>query len=97
MLFAIHGISHGLGLAVHDPMQGYYDERVFRPGDAFTIEPGIYVNTRLLDILPDTPRNRNFSVSPSKRISSRPSKCMRAFPVGRSGSRRSTPSCTCAA
>ena len=61
MLFAIHGISHGLGLAVHDPMQGYYDERVFRPGDAFTIEPGIYVNTRLLDILPDTPRNRAFA------------------------------------
>jgi Xaa-Pro aminopeptidase len=61
MLFAIHGISHGLGLAVHDPMQGYYDERVFRPGDVFTIEPGIYVNTRLLDILPDTPRNRAFA------------------------------------
>jgi Xaa-Pro aminopeptidase len=61
MLFAIHGISHGLGLAVHDPMQGYYDEKLFRPGDAFTIEPGIYVNTRLLDILPDTPRNRAFA------------------------------------
>ncbi len=61
MLFAIHGISHGLGLAVHDPMQGYYDERVFEPGDAFTIEPGIYVTTRLLDILPDTPRNRAFA------------------------------------
>lgn len=61
MLFAIHGISHGLGLAVHDPMLGNYDARVFRPGDAFTIEPGIYVNTRLLDILPDTPRNRAFA------------------------------------
>jgi Xaa-Pro aminopeptidase len=61
MLFAVHGISHGLGLAVHDPMQGYYDERVFRPGDAFTIEPGLYVSTRLLDILPDTPRNRAFA------------------------------------
>jgi len=61
MLFAIHGISHGLGLAVHDPMLGYYDARVFRPGDVFTIEPGIYINTRLLDILPDTPRNRAFA------------------------------------
>ena len=61
MLFAIHGISHGLGLAVHDPMQGYYDARVFRPGDVFTIEPGVYINTRLLDILPDTPRNRAFA------------------------------------
>jgi Xaa-Pro aminopeptidase len=61
MLFVIHGISHGLGLAVHDPMQGYYDERLFRPGDVFTIEPGIYVSPRLLDILPDTPRNRTFA------------------------------------
>lgn len=61
MLFAIHGISHGLGLAVHDPMRGYYDARVFRPGDVFTIEPGVYINTRLLDILPDTPRNRAFA------------------------------------
>ena len=31
---------------------------VFAPGDVFTIEPGIYVSTRLLDILPDTPKNR---------------------------------------
>jgi Xaa-Pro aminopeptidase len=61
MLFAIHGISHGLGLAVHDPMQGYYDTRVFRPGDVFTIEPGLYVSTRLLDLLPDTPKNRAFA------------------------------------
>ncbi|HEY6223258.1 MAG TPA: M24 family metallopeptidase, partial [Gemmatimonadales bacterium] len=61
MLFAIHGISHGLGLAVHDPMRGYYDARLFQPGDAFTIEPGIYINPRLLDILPDTPRNRAFA------------------------------------
>ena len=59
-LWAIHGISHGLGLAVHDPMQGSYDERVFKTGDVFTIEPGIYVNARMLDILPDTPRNRAF-------------------------------------
>jgi hypothetical protein len=35
-------------------------EQVFRPGDAFTIEPGLYVNARQLDILPDTPRNRAF-------------------------------------
>ena len=61
MLFAIHGISHGLGLAVHDPMLGYYDAHVFKPGDAFTIEPGIYINSRLLDILPDTPRNHAFA------------------------------------
>jgi Xaa-Pro aminopeptidase len=59
-LFAIHGISHGLGLAVHDPLQAYYGDRTFKQGDAFTIEPGVYVTTKLLDILPDTPRNRAF-------------------------------------
>lgn len=26
----IHGISHGLGLAVHDPAQFYYGDRVFK-------------------------------------------------------------------
>jgi Xaa-Pro aminopeptidase len=57
-LFTIHGISHGIGLAVHDPAQFYDGQRTYRPGDVFTIEPGIYVSTRLLDILPDTPRNR---------------------------------------
>jgi len=61
MLFAIHGISHGLGLAVHDPLQAYYDDRLFKVGDAFTIEPGLYISTQLLDILPDTPRNREFA------------------------------------
>ena len=59
-LFAIHGISHGLGLAVHDPLQAYYGDKTFKKGDAFTIEPGVYVTTKLLDILPDTPRNRAF-------------------------------------
>jgi Xaa-Pro aminopeptidase len=60
-LWMIHGITHGIGLAVHDPLQG--DARrdgVFHVGDAFTIEPGIYVSTRALDVLPDTPRNRRF-------------------------------------
>jgi Xaa-Pro aminopeptidase len=61
MLFAIHGITHGIGLEVHDPLQAYYDDRVFRPGDAFTIEPGIYVSLRQLEILPDTPKNRAFA------------------------------------
>ena len=59
-LFAIHGISHGLGLAVHDPLQAYYGDGTFKQGDAFTIEPGVYVSTKLLEILPDTPKNRAF-------------------------------------
>lgn len=58
--WTIHGISHGLGLAVHDPMQSSFGNRVFKVGDAFTIEPGIYISTRALDALPDTPKNRAF-------------------------------------
>src|SRR6185503_15933573 len=56
----IHGISHGLGLAVHDPMQSSYGDHTYKPGDVFTIEPGIYISTRMLDALPDTPKNRAF-------------------------------------
>jgi Xaa-Pro aminopeptidase len=59
-LWMIHGISHGIGLAVHDPLQGVGRDATFQVGDAFTIEPGIYISTRALDMLPDTPRNRAF-------------------------------------
>jgi Xaa-Pro aminopeptidase len=60
MLWMIHGISHGIGLAVHDPAQFYEGDRTFKEGDAFTIEPGIYVSRAALDVLPDTPKNRAF-------------------------------------
>lgn len=60
LIWMIHGISHGLGLAVHDPAQFYYGSHTYQVGDAFTIEPGIYISTRTLDALPDTPRNRAF-------------------------------------
>jgi Xaa-Pro aminopeptidase len=60
MFWMIHGISHGIGLAVHDPAQFYAKDHLFRQGDAFTIEPGIYISTSMLDALPDTPRNRAF-------------------------------------
>jgi Xaa-Pro aminopeptidase len=56
----IHGINHGLGLEVHDPAQFYFGDRVFKVGDAFTIEPGIYVSSAMLGALPDTPKNRAF-------------------------------------
>jgi Xaa-Pro aminopeptidase len=59
-LWMIHGISHGLGLAVHDPAQFYTGGHRFKAGDAFTIEPGIYISTEALAALPDTPRNRAF-------------------------------------
>jgi Xaa-Pro aminopeptidase len=60
MFWMIHGISHGLGLAVHDPAQFSYGDKVYKPGDVFTIEPGIYVSSRMLSALPDTPKNRAF-------------------------------------
>jgi Xaa-Pro aminopeptidase len=58
-VFTIHGITHGLGLEVHDPIQAYNGD-LFKVGDAFVIEPGIYISPALLDMLPDTPRNRTF-------------------------------------
>ncbi len=60
MLWMIHGISHGIGLAVHDPAQFYEGDRTFKAGDAFTIEPGLYISTHSLEALPDTPKNRAF-------------------------------------
>ena len=60
MFWMIHGISHGIGMAVHDPAQFYSGNRTFKVGDAFTIEPGIYISTAMLDALPDTPKNRAF-------------------------------------
>jgi len=60
MFWMIHGISHGLGLAVHDPVQFNTGDHRYREGDVFTIEPGIYVSTSMLEALPDTPKNRSF-------------------------------------
>jgi Xaa-Pro aminopeptidase len=56
-LWTIHGISHGLGLAVHDYVQSRTSYQV---GDAFTLEPGIYINTKFLEVIPQTPANRAF-------------------------------------
>lgn len=59
MLFMIHGISHGIGLEVHDPSHSYFDG-TYAPGDVITIEPGVYIQASVLDMLPDTPKNRAF-------------------------------------
>ncbi len=59
-LWMIHGISHGIGLEVHDPASYYFGDGTYHPGDVFTIEPGIYIAQASLDALPDTPRNRRF-------------------------------------
>ena len=56
-LFYMHGLGHGVGLAVHDPDISQTQGR-FAPGSAVTIEPGIYVRADAFDYLPDTPGNR---------------------------------------
>ena len=57
-MYYMHGLGHGIGLDVHDPEQAYYDEGRIGVGSAFTIEPGVYVRSKLLSIIPDTPKNR---------------------------------------
>jgi Xaa-Pro aminopeptidase len=58
-LYALHGYGgHGIGLEVHDPAQYYDPDHMFRVGDVFTVEPGLYVSPDLLAALPDTPKNR---------------------------------------
>ena len=50
-----HGISHGIGLNVHDP-----GGRELQPGMVVTVEPGIYIRPGALDNLPKTPENEKF-------------------------------------
>jgi len=50
-----HGISHGIGLNVHDP-----GRKEFQPGMAITMEPGIYIRPDALDNLPKTAENEKF-------------------------------------
>jgi Xaa-Pro aminopeptidase len=60
-LFFSHGLGHGIGLEVHDPAYAPgANGPALAPGDAFTIEPGVYVSRLRLELLPDTPRNRAF-------------------------------------
>ena len=56
-LYMAHGLGHGIGLEVHDPPR-YGGVGTFEVGQVFTIEPGVYISTKLLDMLPDTPKNR---------------------------------------
>ena len=55
-LYYMHGLGHGIGLEVHDP-----DTPTIVTGSAFTIEPGIYVRADVLDVLPQTARNRTLA------------------------------------
>jgi Xaa-Pro aminopeptidase len=57
-LYMAHGLGHGIGLEVHDPPHPWVGSGTFQVGDVFTLEPGIYISTSLLDMLADTPKNR---------------------------------------
>jgi len=60
-LYMAHGLGHGIGLEVHDVGgHAYSFSGRFHEGEVLTVEPGIYVSQTLLDMLPDTPRNRRF-------------------------------------
>lgn len=59
-LYYMHSLGHGIGLDVHDPDITVAANGTVQPGAAFTLEPGIYVRGNTLDIIPDTPRNREF-------------------------------------
>jgi Xaa-Pro aminopeptidase len=60
-LYMAHGPGHGIGLEVHDAGgYSYSPTGIFQLHEVFTIEPGIYISTALLDMLADTPKNRAF-------------------------------------
>jgi Xaa-Pro aminopeptidase len=60
-----HGLGHGIGLEVHDAPRR---AEKFEVGQVFTIEPGVYVSTKLLDMLPDTPKNRQMIAKVRKAV-----------------------------
>ena len=54
-VWSIHGVSHGIGLNVHDP-----GGPELQPGMVITVEPGLYFRPDALDVLPKTPENEKF-------------------------------------
>jgi len=54
-VWSIHGISHGIGLNVHDP-----GGPELQPGMVVTVEPGLYFRPDVLDNLPKTEENEKF-------------------------------------
>ena len=56
-MYYMHGLGHAIGLDVHDPGTSGVQTGTLAAGDAFSIEPGVYVRANLLDIIPAAPRN----------------------------------------
>ena len=55
-----HGVSHQLGMNVHDlAARG----QKLAPGMVVTVEPGIYIRPDALDALPDTPESKVFAAA----------------------------------
>jgi len=50
-IWFIHGVSHSIGLDVHDATPASYSKDGLKPGMIFTIEPGIYISESWLDNL----------------------------------------------
>ncbi len=55
-IWSTHGVSHWIGMEVHDVAI----PRPLGPGMAFVIEPGIYIRDAALENLPKTPENVAF-------------------------------------
>jgi Xaa-Pro aminopeptidase len=54
-IWSTHGVVHGIGIDVHDPLRG-----PLAAGMSFVIEPGIYIREAALDNLPKTAANAAF-------------------------------------
>jgi Xaa-Pro aminopeptidase len=55
-IWSTHGVSHWIGMEVHDVSV----PRPLAPGMTFVIEPGIYIREAALENLPKTPQNAAF-------------------------------------
>ena len=55
-VWTIHGVSHGIGLNVHDP-----GGRELQPGMVVTMEPGLYFRPDALENLPKTDEMQKFA------------------------------------